>query len=84
MQRISFGDRLLKKFRMLGGRIELLRIMGITLPNKDYEALVVGPRNDVVHKAGFPDERLAHQVICEVEDILRLFSPKIHEDQPSK
>jgi hypothetical protein len=79
IQGVSFGEKLLKKFRMLGGRFELARLLSIPLPPKDYEALVIGPRNDVVHKAGFPDEKIVHQVITEVEEVLRLFSPIIHE-----
>ena len=79
IQAVSFGEKLLKKFRMLGGRFELARLLSIPLPLKDYENLIIVPRNDVVHKAGFPDEKLAHQVISEVEEVLRLFSPKIHE-----
>jgi hypothetical protein len=63
-QRISFGDKLLQKFRMLGGRFELIKLLGISLPpNKDYESLVIRPRNDVVHRAAFPDEALTRQVI---------------------
>ncbi|MCK5555434.1 MAG: hypothetical protein KAI76_04290 [Alphaproteobacteria bacterium] len=34
-QNISFGEKLLKKYRMLGGRFELVRVLGIPLPNKD-------------------------------------------------
>jgi len=79
IQGVSFGEKLLKKFRMLGGRFELARLLSIPLPPKDYETLVIGPRNDVVHKAGFPDEKIVHQVITEVEEVLRLFSPIIHE-----
>ena len=79
-QGVAFGEKLLEKYRMLGGRFELARIVGIPLPDKDYTKLVMNPRNDVVHKSGFPDEKLARQVILEVEEILLLFSPTIHED----
>jgi hypothetical protein len=81
-QRISFGEKLLQKFRMLGGRFELVRILGISLPKKDYERLVIQPRNDVVHQAAFPDKALTNQVIAEVEELLRLFSPQVCQDAP--
>jgi len=68
-QGISFGEKLLQKFRMLGGRFELIRLLGVPLPNKDYETLVNKPRNDVVHRGYFPDQALANQVIAEVEEL---------------
>jgi hypothetical protein len=64
---------------MLSGRFELVRVLGIQLPNKDYEKLVMEPRNDVVHKADFPARQIVNQYITEVEELLRLFSPVIYE-----
>lgn len=80
-QNISFGEELLKKYRMLSGRFELVRVLGIQLPNteKHYRTCVIEPRNDVVHKADFPARQIVNQFIREVEEILRLFSPVIHE-----
>ena len=60
---------------LLNGRLELVRLLSILFPEKDYKSLIVEPRNDVVHQANFPDETLADQVIAEVEPLLRLFSP---------
>ncbi|MDP3059116.1 MAG: hypothetical protein Q8N36_06625 [bacterium] len=77
---ISFGKELLNKFRMLGGRFELIKLLGINLPEKDYEKLISTPRNEVVHRGVFPDEALANQVIAEVRELLQLFLPKLHED----
>lgn len=79
-QRLSFGEKLLQKFRMLGGRFELVKLLGIALPNKDYESLINKPRNDVIHRGAFPDKKLANQVITEVEELLRLFSPQVQQD----
>lgn len=79
-QGISFGDKLMKKYRMLGGLFDLIRMLEIGLPDKDYMELIQTPRNRVVHKANFPDARLANQVISEVEELLELFSPVIHVD----
>ena len=81
--KITFGEKLLDKFRMLGGRFDLVRLLGISLPQKDYVSLVINPRNDVMHRANFPDRALANQVIAEVEELLKLFSPQIYEDRPS-
>ena len=80
LQNIAFGEKLLQKFRMLGGRFELLRILDIQLPDKDYQSLVINPRNDVIHRASFPDKKQANKVISEVETLLRLFSPDLHEN----
>jgi len=79
-QGITFGEKLLQKFRMLGGRFELIKLLGVPLPNKDYDALINKPRNDVVHRGSFPDQVLSNQVISEVEELFRLFSPQIHQD----
>ncbi|RJX34670.1 MAG: hypothetical protein C4531_03600 [Desulfurivibrio sp.] len=79
-QGISFGEKLLQKFRMLGGRFELIRLLGISLPEKDYSTLIINPRNDVIHHAAFPDKALANQVIREVEELLQLFSPQLYEN----
>ncbi|EMJ94031.1 hypothetical protein LEP1GSC198_3298 [Leptospira kirschneri str. JB] len=77
-QSINFGEKLLQKFRMLGGRFELLRILSIPIPEKNYESLIIKPRNDVVHRAEFPEDSLVDQVICEVEKILLFYYPDFH------
>jgi hypothetical protein len=79
-QGILFGTQLLKKFRMLSGRFELVQLLGIPLPNKDYKSLVITPRNEVIHRADFPNKELANRVIAEVEELLRLFSPQLNQD----
>ena len=83
-QGVVYGEKILEKYRMLGGRFELAKTVGIPLPDKDYKKLVMEPRNNVVHKAGFPDENLARQVISEVEEVLQLLSPMINETTPLK
>jgi hypothetical protein len=80
-QGISFGEKLLQKFRMLGGRFELVKLLDISLPDKDYSTLVINPRNEVIHRASFPDKQLANQVIAEVEELLHLFSPQLYENK---
>lgn len=78
-QGVSFGKQLMRKFRMLGGRFELARIVNLPLPNKDYEKLIVGPRNEVMHRAEFPSRKTTDKLIAEVEELLRLFSPSLHQ-----
>ena len=65
---------------MLSGRFELVRLLGIALPEKDYVTLIVNPRNDVIHRADFPSKALSNQAITEVEELLRLFSPQLNQD----
>jgi len=81
-QRVTFGEQLLQKFRMLGGRFELARMIGIPLPQKDYVTIVINPRNEVIHGASFSSQAVANEVISEVEELLRLFSPRVHQDAP--
>lgn len=77
---IFFGEKLLQKFRMLGGRFELVRLLEIDLPAKDYMTLIINPRNEVIHRASFPNIIIANQVIAEVEELLYMFSPQLHEN----
>lgn len=78
-KKIGFGNKLLDKFRMLGGRIELAHILDIGLPNRDYKTRLLEPRNAVSHKAHFPDELAASEVLSLVEEILTTFSPDVAE-----
>jgi hypothetical protein len=78
-QNISFGEGLLNKFRTLSGRFELLRLLSIELPNTNYKALIIEPRNGVIRKADPVSEPQAKQVINQVEQLLQLFSPQVSE-----
>lgn len=77
---LSFGNKLLDKFRMLTGKFELIRILEIGLPDKDYNALIITPRNNVVHRAYYPDRNSAELFIKEVESLINLFTPKLYEN----
>lgn len=79
-QKIMFGDKLLKKFKMLSGKFELAKLIGIKIPDKDYKKLIIEPRNDVVHRGIYPDQNLTNQVILEVEKLLSLLSPNYYEE----
>lgn len=78
---VSFGKKLLQKFKMLGGRLEIAKLLEIPLPDKDYSSLILNPRNDVIHRAASPDQGLADSVIAHVEEILYVISPQIHDDR---
>ena len=76
---VTFGDQLLRKFRMLSGRLELARIVGVTLPNCDFKSHLVDPRNDVIHRAEFASEFRAMNAIKVVDELLSTISPDICE-----
>ncbi|WP_338462132.1 hypothetical protein VZH09_01095 [Synechococcus elongatus IITB7] len=78
---VSFGEKLLQKFKMLSGRLELAKLLEIPLPNKNYYELILNPRNDVIHRATSPDKNLTDKVIFEVEEILYSISPQVHVDE---
>jgi hypothetical protein len=67
---VPYGEKLLKKFRMLSGRFELARIVGVSIPDRDYTNLLVEPRNLVVHQADFADEHKAITAINVVDELL--------------
>jgi hypothetical protein len=77
---LAFGEKLLKKFRMLGGRIELARLLDIDLPDRDYLKYLIDPRNEVIDKADFPKEGKTAEVIKLVEELLMKFSPNVFEE----
>ena len=57
----------------------MVRLLEIPLPEKDYVGLILNPRNDVIHAAEFPSKPLSNQVIGEVEELLKLYSPQRNE-----
>ncbi|MBU2522885.1 MAG: hypothetical protein KKE23_01180 [Nanoarchaeota archaeon] len=76
---IKFGEKLFKKYRMLGGRFELVNLLEIPLPNYDYKELLIEPRNNIIHGGFFPDLQLTNYVIKITEELLGMFSPEISE-----
>lgn len=80
IQGIKFSDKLLKKFRMLGGSFELLEILGIKCPINKTKLL--DPRNKVVHTGKFPTKDEALEYLNEVETVLDVFSQKLYDDTP--
>ena len=74
-QGINFGDALLKKYRTLGGRFELMKILRIEVANNDYKALLIEPRNQVVHRGKTPDPDTTEKVVFFSEELLTRYSP---------
>lgn len=74
----TYGELLLKQYRTLGGRLKLVKLLNIEIPNKNYEELIVVPRNKLVHQAKFPTHAEANQVVNSVEELLSKFSPDFH------
>jgi hypothetical protein len=77
---IDYGEKLLEKFRMLGGRVELARMVGVSLPEIDYKTLLINPRNYVIHKADFASEDIAMAAVKAVDELLALLVPSVGED----
>lgn len=74
-RKIDFGDDLLKKYSMINGKIELLKILKVTIPTKDYQSKILGPRNKAIHTGDLLNKKIANEVIIEVEKFLDAFDP---------
>ncbi len=77
VKEINYGIDLIKKFRMLSGRIELARILSIDLPDIDLNKLLVEPRNDVIHKAKFANESVSMRATQVTDRILEIYNPEL-------
>lgn len=77
--KVSYADQLLKKYRMLSGRFELAKMVGVGLPDLDFKILLIEPRNEIVHKADFANEKIALRAIRSVDELLLSISPYIGE-----
>lgn len=70
-------NKLLKKYKMAGGKFELATILHILLPTQDYKEKILTPRNKVIHNGIFIDKETTLTAIKEVEKYLDAFSPLI-------
>lgn len=62
------------KYRSLGERIDLIRYLDTSFPNKKYENLVVAPRNSLMHnKCIYPSEETTNNLISCVEEVLKYY-----------
>lgn len=78
---VVYGNKLLKKFRMLGGRFELARIVGLELPARDWKKDLIEPRNSVIHGASFIDQALALRAVDAVDELLISLCPSYAESK---
>ncbi|MBQ6293766.1 MAG: hypothetical protein IJK77_07865 [Lachnospiraceae bacterium] len=70
---------LINKYRYLGERIDLLKTLDNGFPNEDYKALVINPRNAVMHnKTVFPSDEVTDKLISCVEGFLGHFHPSFY------
>lgn len=68
---VAYGEKLIDKFRMLGGRLDLARIVHVELPTTvDLKARLVEPRNEVIHRADFANEQRALAAIDATDELL--------------
>ena len=76
---LSYGDKIMQKFRTLGPSFELAEIVGVTLPNLKFQEKVVKPRNLAIHQAKSFERSEASSVVRAVDQLLQMLSPQRHE-----
>jgi hypothetical protein len=76
---ITFVDELVKRFQALGGKLELARIVGVSLPDIDYKTRLVTPRNGVIHRGMFASREAAADAIRVTDELLRAICPSLQE-----
>lgn len=76
-QNITFGEKLLKKYTMISGKFELLKVLNVTVPTTDYKSKILEPRNKAIHGGNPLNEQTARTVISEVEKYLNVFDKLI-------
>jgi len=79
---LSKGENVLNVLnanKMLGKRYKLAQTLGVNLPPHDYQVLLIGPRNEVIHAADFADANIAQTAVNVVADLLALLVPDLGE-----
>jgi hypothetical protein len=76
---IAFADELMKRFQALGGKLELARMLGVSLPSIDYKAKLVTPRNCVIHRGDFAGKDVALDAIRVTDDLLKAICPSLQD-----
>jgi HEPN domain-containing protein len=70
-------DGLLKKFQGCARRLELARIVGISLPERDYKKGLLTPRNEVSHGPRSITREVAQGAIQLTDELLELLCPDV-------
>lgn len=76
---IYFLDKLLKKYKMLGGYFALAKDIDMVLPTQDYQTALLNLRNDVVHNGYAPKKEETEKYLTDVRLYLDTFSTGILE-----
>lgn len=71
---IYFLDKLLKKYRMLGGYFALAKDIDMELPTQDYKSALLDLRNNVVHNGYAPTKEETEKYLKDVRLYLDTFS----------
>lgn len=71
---IYFLEKLLKKYRMLGGYFALANDIDMKLPTQDYKTALLDLRNDVVHKGYSPTKEETDKYLNDIRLYLDTFS----------
>ena len=74
---IYFLDKLLKKYRMLGGYFALANDIDMVLPTSDYKKSLLDLRNDVVHNGYAPTKEETDKYLKDVKKYLDAFSESL-------
>jgi hypothetical protein len=76
---LTYGEKIMEKFRMLGGRLKLAEIVGLSLPDIDFQKAVVDPRNQAIHRGKFFERIDAFNVVVAVDQLLNVLAPRRDE-----
>lgn len=76
---VSFGAELLKKYGMLSDRLKLARTVGVHVPEEDFQAQLIQPRNHVIHRAPFAESSEAERAVSCVDRLLHAICPDLRE-----
>lgn len=76
---IGYADELMKRFQALGGKFELARMVGVPLPQSDYQRRLVTPRNGVIHRGEFAERSVALDAVRVTDELLGAICPSLQE-----
>jgi hypothetical protein len=83
-EKIGLSEKLkkgvLKRYRTLGGHIDLIKALEIDLPNPKIKEIVNKPRIDVIHRGIFPERKTAVNSLDAVKHLMNNFSINFFTD----
>lgn len=72
---VHYGPQLVDKFRMLGRRLELAKMIDVALPTTNLKEALIDRRNDVIHKGTVPSHAQATQAVEALDALLDSLDP---------